>query len=105
MDWMKQQMFKDELEKATDIHSLYMIGERYKLKNWWLSVIISGLGQMIQGRVGRGILLFLFGWITLGILYIYGIYDAYTYEKTTNDFIDMQILRAKKKLEENSEVI
>ena len=47
-----------------------------------LSLVIPGLGQMVMGKILKGILILLFSW--LFIPWIYGIYDAYKSSKEYN---------------------
>jgi len=47
-----------------------------------LSFIIPGLGQMLMGRVGRGLVIFFLSWLV--IPWIYGIYDAHKIAKEYN---------------------
>ena len=47
-----------------------------------LSLIIPGLGQMVMGKILKGVLILLFSW--LFIPWIYGIYDAYKSSKEYN---------------------
>ena len=52
----------------------------------FMSFLVPGLGQLLQGRTGRGIGFF-FGSILLApiligiVLYVYGIVDAYRFEE------------------------
>ena len=73
-----------------------MSSEPLQIKNAVLAAVVSffftGLGQIYNGQIGKGILLaalqvvsvilcaFLVGLVTTPLLWIYGIYDAY---KTT----------------------
>ena len=70
-----------------------MSSEPLQLKNAALAALLSffftGLGQIYNGQIGKGILLaalqvvsvilcaFLVGLVTTPLLWIYGIYDAY----------------------------
>ncbi|MBM3292306.1 zinc-ribbon domain-containing protein [Candidatus Bathyarchaeota archaeon] len=61
-----------------------------------LSFFIVGLGQIYNGQIGKGIIMmilsvfaffsiiFLIGFIAYPVLWIYGIYDAYTTAKKIN---------------------
>ena len=48
-----------------------------------LSFLIPGLGQILQGKIVRGILFFLFSWLI--IPWIWSIYDAYVLAKNYNE--------------------
>ncbi len=62
-----------------------------------LSFLIVGLGQIYNGQIGKGLLLFggaivsglltmvVIGFITLPVLWVYGIYDAYKTANTLNE--------------------
>ena len=70
-----------------------MSGKPLQIKNAGLAAVLSffftGLGQIYNGQIGKGILLialqvvsvilcaFLVGLVTTPLLWIYGIYDAY----------------------------
>lgn len=53
------------------------------------SFIIPGLGQLLMGRIGRGIIILLLCWLILP--WLYGIYDAYNIAKKYNAELYMLI--------------
>lgn len=54
-----------------------------------LSFIMPGLGQIYNGQIGKGLLIFITGWLILP--WIYGIYDAYqTAEKINSGEIHVE---------------
>ena len=48
-----------------------------------LSFIVSGMGQIYNGQIGKGILIFFTGWLI--IPWIIGIFDAYSVAKKINE--------------------
>jgi len=48
-----------------------------------LSFIIAGLGQVYNGQIGKGLLIFFTGWLV--IPWIFGIFDAYRTAKAMNE--------------------
>lgn len=48
-----------------------------------LSFIVAGLGQVYNGQIGKGILIFFTAWLI--IPWIYGIFDAYSVAKKINE--------------------
>jgi len=48
----------------------------------FLSFIIAGLGQIYNGQIGKGLLIFFTGWLV--IPWVFGIFDAYSTAKKIN---------------------
>ncbi len=82
----------DESERMMILNTTRAMDDNYKRMSYEqkkkspglmaaLSFIIPGLGQMVMGRIGKGLLIFFFSWLI--IPWIYGIYNAY---KMTEDY-------------------
>ncbi|MCA9368077.1 hypothetical protein KC887_07535 [Candidatus Kaiserbacteria bacterium] len=74
-----------------------------------LSALINGLGQIYNGEIGKGILIFVIqlinaalmfvfiGFITAPIVFIWSIYDAYTVAKKINAKAEVDLLENTKR--------
>lgn len=80
------QMYKErkisEEEKNQLIKAIEIVALKKQLKKWknpalavLLSLFIPGAGQIYNGQVGKGILIFISAWLI--IPYIFGVFDAY----------------------------
>jgi TM2 domain-containing membrane protein YozV len=82
--------FKETIRDMTDKSQVLMLAQSKHKSDWWMSILITGLWQMVNGEAGKGICLFLFGWILLVFGgYIYGIINAHSQCSEFNNTIDM----------------
>ncbi|MEA4957581.1 hypothetical protein SDC9_30484 [bioreactor metagenome] len=93
---------KERIEKAESLDDLEYLRRTNEKKYWWTSILITGLFYGLNGKVGKMILGWIVGVITLGIYSLYLIYTSYKDQKEFNDQMEFYILNRKKELEKTN---
>ncbi|GAA5818380.1 MAG: conserved hypothetical protein [Methanobrevibacter sp. CfCl-M3] len=96
-------IFKEQIKDVNDPNQIYLMKESQKKNDWWMSILITGLWQMFNGEIGRGLCLLLFGWILIFFGgWIIGIVLAYRECREYNNQLDLITYDRIKEIESSS---
>jgi zinc ribbon protein len=93
---------KERIDKAESIDDLDYLRRVNEKKYWWSSILVTGLFYGLNGKVGKMIIGWIVGPITLGIYSLYLMYTSYKDQKEFNDQMEFYILNRRKELEKTN---
>ncbi|MBE6507936.1 MAG: zinc-ribbon domain-containing protein [Methanobrevibacter sp.] len=91
-------VLKDKIAHAQDMEELNYLRVTNEKKYWWTSIFVAGLFYALNGKVGKMLLTWILGLVTLGIYALYVIYTSYRDQNEFNNQMEYTILQRSKEL-------
>lgn len=92
--------FKEQLKDTNNINEVNMLTLTKRKSNWWVSILITGLWQGLNGQVGKMILMWI---LFFGVGWIWGIIDAHSQQNEFNNQLEFYANKRKKEIRATQE--
>ena len=94
---------KDKINATESVEELYRIRRANEKKYWWTSIFFCGLFYAIYDDIGRFVLAWVLGFLTLGIYPVYLIYTSYRDQNQFNSELNHEVYIKIEKLKGNAQ--